>query len=151
MLSKKHKKPWMPVVGCALILCAGILMGLYASTWILPLNSDNSLKSIANLSDTTYEAYSKRDPITAKNALLEFLNALNSSIESNKAQKKALLLDKTLTLGRMALIAEKTGNVIDKQAFFELSIASCLESNGEICSEAGIRKRLERIDDSMNR
>lgn len=150
MLSKNNK-PWISMVVCALALFTGFWIGVYASTWILPFNSENNLKGIANLSDAAYEAYSKRDPITAKNALQDFLNALNSSIESNRAQQKALLLDKMLALGRLALIAEKTGNATEKQTFFVLSIASCLESNSDKCSEAGIRERLERIDDSMNR
>ncbi|MEW6591695.1 MAG: hypothetical protein AB1418_11750 [Pseudomonadota bacterium] len=85
------------VAVCVLVFLCGLSIGIFSSSWILQTDSQHDLKTIANLSDAAYDAYSKRDQVTSKNVLLDFLNALNSSIESNKAKRKALLLDKALT------------------------------------------------------
>ena len=131
---------------CGIAVIVGFISGFYFSGRLSQFDSEYNLKNIAELSDSAYAVYLKSDPLTAKRAMNNLLDVLNLSLQSNTTQKKVLQLDKTLTLGRLALISEKTGNIAETKTFFEMATENCKDSKSEKCSEADIREWIKRID-----
>jgi hypothetical protein len=135
------------IVSCGLSVVIGVVSGFYFSERVFKTYSEFNLKELAELSDSAYIAYLEGEPLAAKGVMQNYLKVINSSLQSIATQKRALQLDKTLTLGRLALIAEKTNNAAETEKYFQMAIESCKDSKGERCSEADIRERVKRLDE----
>lgn len=136
----------MPILRYVAILLLGLLLGIYIGSRSISPYADNNLEELAKLSDYSNEVY-LRGNISASNIeLLKFLDKLNLAIESNTSQTKALLLDKILVLGRLAVLASASGLHDAEKKYLSLAIAVCKQLKNKSCTETGVQEWVRRID-----
>ena len=123
-------------------LCVGVYIVIKSENYF----SEDGLKDLAKHSDYGYNQYRNKRFSDAKLVMLEHIQMLDESIKSNETLRKSHHLDKIITLGRLALIAEANKDPIEMTKYFERAIGICKELNREDCSENNIRKMLEKID-----
>lgn len=142
-MTKKHI---ILILSYFIIWLIGLFVGAYIAIQSENYFSENSLKDLAKHNDYAYKQYRNKILPDAKLGMLKHTLLLDEAIESNETLITSHRLDKVLTLGRLALIAEWDKDQIEMKKYFEQAIGVCKELNREDCSENNIRKMLEQID-----
>lgn len=131
-----------------LVMLLGLFIGIFIGSRSVHDYDDNS-EHLAKLSDDTNARYLSGNIPDAEESLLNYLDELNLSIEASESGIRALLLDKVLVLGRLAVLAGASGHSEEEKQFWGLAITECQQLKNKNCTRAGIREWVNQIDASQ--
>lgn len=131
-----------------LVLLLGLFVGIFIGSRAIHDYGDNT-EHLATLSDDTNARYLSGNISAAEESLRNYLDELNFSIESRESEIRALLLDKVLVLGRLAVLAGASGRSAEEKQLLDLAITACQKLKNKDCTGAGIRKWVSQIDASQ--
>lgn len=130
-----------------LVLLLGLFVGIFIGS--RAIHEYGNTEHLAKLSDDTNARYLSGNTSAAKESLRNYLDELNLSIESHESEIRALLLDKVLVLGRLAVLAGASGHSAEEKQLLDLAITACQKLKNKDCAGAGIRKWVNQIDASQ--